>query len=170
MGAHPCRDLLFEPKRRWFVVHPIGHLGGSMLLGHPPSRIVVRVAIADAVAETRRALVVPVSQVDRDLTRRCDRASSRARHRPVAARFDFGAVARWTTACARFSCASGSPTNSTARAAASATRSDIGSAMPDVLRGQDHQPAGDESCVLARLEHPGQPVEPGVGVASRGST
>ena len=35
--------------------------------------------------------------------------------------FDFGAAARWMTAWARFSWASGRPTNSTARAAASAT-------------------------------------------------
>ena len=48
----------------------------------------------------------------------------------IAVRFDFGAVARWITACARLSWASGRPTNSTARAAASATTNAIGSAMP----------------------------------------
>ena len=36
--------------------------------------------------------------------------------------------------------------------------------LPDVLAGQDDQSAGDEPGVLARLEHPGQPVEAGVGV------
>ena len=44
-------------------------------------------------------------------------------------RFDFGAVARWTTAWARLSCASGRPTCSTAWAADTATTSAIGSAM-----------------------------------------
>ncbi len=45
-------------------------------------------------------------------------------------RFDFGAQARCTTAWAKLSWASGRPTNSTARAAASATTSAIGSASP----------------------------------------
>ncbi len=56
--------------------------------------------------------------------------SSKAFQMPTAVRFDLGAVARWTTAWARLSWASGKPTNSTARAAASATTSAIGSAMP----------------------------------------
>ena len=87
-----------------------------------------------------------------------------ARPRATVTRFDFGAQARCTTAWARLSWASGSPTNSTARAAASATTRASGSASPDVLAGQDDQPAGDEPGVLARLEHPGQPVEAGVGI------
>ena len=41
---------------------------------------------------------------------------------------------------------------------------------PDVLGGEDDEAAGDEPGVLARLEHPGQPVEAGVGIASLGST
>src|SRR5439155_1268210 len=41
-----------------------------------------------------------------------------------------GASARWITACARLIATSGSPTYSTARAAASAVRSDCGSASP----------------------------------------
>jgi hypothetical protein len=36
----------------------------------------------------------------------------------------------------------------------------------DVLRGQDDQPAGDEVDVLPRLQHAGQPVDGGVGVAA----
>ncbi len=36
--------------------------------------------------------------------------------------------------------------------------------LPDVLAGQDHQAPGDEPGVLTGLEHPGQPVEAGVGV------
>jgi hypothetical protein len=34
----------------------------------------------------------------------------------------------------------------------------------DVLGGEDHEAPGDEAGVLPRLEHAGQPVEPGVGV------
>ena len=83
-------------------------------------------------------------------------------------RFDFGAVARWTTAWARLSCASGSPTNSTARAAASATSRRMRVGHADVLGREDHQAPGDEAGVLARLEHAGQPVEAGVGIASPG--
>ncbi|RAO57977.1 hypothetical protein LUPAC06_02838 [Micromonospora saelicesensis] len=48
----------------------------------------------------------------------------------VVAEFDLGAVARWITAWARLSCASGNPTYSTAWAAAVATLSALGSAMP----------------------------------------
>src|SRR5690348_1757632 len=59
-----------------------------------------------------------------------DRTSSNARDSAAMVVFDFGAVARYTTAWARFNPASGSPTNSTARAAASATTSPIESAMP----------------------------------------
>ena len=36
----------------------------------------------------------------------------------------------------------------------------------DVLAGQDDEAPGDEAGVLARLEHAGQPVEAGVGVAA----
>ena len=39
-----------------------------------------------------------------------------------------------------------------------------GIGLPYVLAGQDHQSPGDEPGVLARLEHPGQPVEAGVGI------
>ena len=58
------------------------------------------------------------------------RTSERASQIASAERLLFGAVARWTTACARFSCASGSPTCSTAWAAETATTSACGSAMP----------------------------------------
>ena len=75
-------------------------------------------------------------------------------------------MARWTTACARLSCASGRPTNSTARAAASATTQAHRVGHADVLAGQDHQPAGDEAGVLPRFEHAGQPVEAGVGIGA----
>ena len=37
---------------------------------------------------------------------------------------------------------------------------------PDVLRGEDHEATRDEPRVLAGLEHPGEPVEPGVGVGA----
>ena len=37
---------------------------------------------------------------------------------------------------------------------------------PDVLGGEDHEATRDEPRVLAGLEHPGQPVEPGVGVGA----
>src|SRR5438270_71588 len=53
---------------------------------------------------------------------------------PAVTRLDFGAVARWTTAWARLSWASGRPTNSTARAAASATRRAVGPA-DEVVEG-----------------------------------
>ncbi len=46
------------------------------------------------------------------------------------AAFDFGARATYATACARLMRASGRPTNSTARAAATATSSARGSALP----------------------------------------
>ena len=58
------------------------------------------------------------------------RTSCWARPRATVTRFDFGAQARCTTAWARLSWASGSPTNSTARAAASATTRARGSASP----------------------------------------
>ena len=80
--------------------------------------------------------------------------------------FDFGAVARWMTACARGIRASGSPTKADAsqRGHRRLQRRRVGHA--DVLAGVDHQPAGDEARVLARLDHPGQVVQGGVDVAA----
>ncbi len=45
-----------------------------------------------------------------------------------------------------------------------------GVGQPDVLAGEDHQSARDEAGVLPRLQHPGQVVQRGVDVATRGST
>ena len=48
----------------------------------------------------------------------------------VVTALDFGAVARWTVACARLSAHSGKPISWTACAAAVAVCSAVGSAMP----------------------------------------
>ena len=48
----------------------------------------------------------------------------------VVTAFDFGAVAKWTVACAKVSFASGMPISATVCAAATAVCSAIGSAMP----------------------------------------
>ena len=53
----------------------------------------------------------------------------------------FRGVGQVDDGVARLSCASGSPTNSTARSL-SATRRDCGSAMPTSSRGEDHQAPG----------------------------
>ena len=42
----------------------------------------------------------------------------------------------------------------------------LGIGHPDVLAREDHEAARDEARVFARLEHPGEPVEPGVGIAA----
>ena len=42
----------------------------------------------------------------------------------------------------------------------------VGVGHPDVFGGQDHQPSGDEPRVLARRDHPGQPVQAGVDVGT----
>ena len=112
-------------------------------------------------------LVVGVAEVRRHLT--ADAVAHvlpsvpdrRARRGSTSARWRGGC-----TACARLSCASGSPTNSTAWAAASATSSAIGSAIPMSSDGEDHHAAGDEAGVLPRLEHAGEPVQPGVDVGA----
>ena len=72
-------------------------------------------------------------------------SSMRARRAPRVTGCDLGASARWTTAWARFSCASGSPTNSTARAAASAISRLSGIGHADVLARQDHQAPREEA-------------------------
>ena len=38
--------------------------------------------------------------------------------------------------------------------------------IADILAGEDHEPAGEEANVFAPLEHPGKPVETGVGIAA----
>ena len=83
---------------------------------------------------------------------------------PSAARLLFGAVARCTTAWARLSCASGSPTCSTAPGGGDGHEQRLRVGHAHVLAGQDDQAAGDEAGVLPRLQHAGQPVQPGVGV------
>ena len=77
----------------------------------------------------------------------------------------FGARRRWITACARLIAASGSPTYSTARAAASAARSACGSARPtsSLARMTSRR---DEARVLARFEHAREPVEARVGIGA----
>ena len=71
-------------------------------------------------------------------------------------------------ASARFSRASGSPTCSTAWAAADADQERPRVREADVLRRvHDHAPR-DESRVLARLEHASQPEEGGIGIGTRG--
>ena len=142
------------------VVHLLGDLDRPVLLRHPALGGVVRIDVPLAVPKVRGAR----RSANRADAPEPDRSGARARRpsrRPSATvlLFDFGAVARYTTAWARLSCASGSPTYSTACAAAVASGSASGSAMPDVLGGQDHEPAGDEAGVLAGLEHAGEPVE-----------
>ena len=88
------------------------------------------------------------------------------RRAPWSPQFDFGAVARWITAWARLSCASGRPTYSTAWAAAVATEQRLRVGHADVLAGEDHDPAGDEPGVLAGHQHPGQPVQRRVRVGA----
>ena len=84
----------------------------------------------------------------------------------VATALDLGASAMWIAAWARFSRASGRPTNSTAWAAATAACSAVGSAMSDVLAGVHDQPPGDEPRVLTGLDHPGQVVQGRVRVTA----
>ena len=117
LGRSPVR-----PWERRFVVRrrrrPRGGTAGAPSRGgrHEGSRI------RHPVPERRAPLVVGVPQRHRHLARsHALRTSSRAFQMPSAARLLLGAVARWTTAWARFSWASGRPTNSTAWAAASAT-------------------------------------------------
>ena len=85
---------------------------------------------------------------------------------PSALRFDLGAVARWTTAWARLSCASGRPTCSSGVGGGHRHDERLRVGLADVLAGQDDQAADDEAGVLAGLEHAGQPVEAGVGVGA----
>ena len=126
---------------------------------------------AVAVAELLRAAVVRVAQVAAAPGRSCRRGRRRwPRRSRVITAFDLGASASAIMAWARLSRASGMPISCTACAAATAVgqRGRVG--QPDVLAGQDDQPAGDEPGVLARLDHPGQVVQGGVDVASRGPT
>ena len=82
---------------------------------------------------------------------------------------DLGARASAIVAWARLIRPSGMPMKATASAAATAVvqRGRVG--QPDVLAGQDDQPAGDEPGVLPCRDHPGQVVQRGVD-PSRGST
>ena len=67
-------------------------------------------------------------------------------------------------ACDRLSCASGSPTCSSGVGGCDRHRQGSAVGESDVLAGEDHHPADDESGVLAGFEHPRQPVHGGVGV------
>ena len=109
--------------------------------------------------------VVGVAQVRRHRPRPARRGRRRCAA-PMAAvtAFDFGAVARWITAWARLSCASGRPTYSTACAAAVATVSAVGSAMPTSSLAKITIRRAMNRGVLAGDQHPGQPVQRGVHV------
>ncbi len=85
---------------------------------------------------------------------------------PRATRFDFGAVARCTTAWARLSCASGRPDELDGAGGGVGHDEAHRVGHADVLAGEDDEAAGDEAGVLAGLEHAGQPVEGGVGVGA----
>ena len=80
--------------------------------------------------------------------------------------FDFGARARWITACARLSCASGRPDELDGAGGGIGDHERLGIGEPDVLGREDHEPARDEPGVLARFEHAGEPVEAGVDVGA----
>ena len=75
-------------------------------------------------------------------------------------------TASMTVAWARAYWASGRPTQSRACAAATATSRARGSARPDVLRGEDDQPPGDEPRVLAGGDHRREPVQGRVGIVA----
>ena len=103
---------------------------GQVLLVDPAVGVVVRVAVLGAVAEFGRARVRRVAQVRGHLDESarlhgCRCRAERARHRVA-----LGHEREVSVAWASVSRASGSPTNSTARAAASATSSPRGSASP----------------------------------------
>ena len=73
--------------------------------------------------------------------------------------FDFGARQQWMTGLRQVQPRlPGSPTNSSARAAATAACSAVGSAIP-VFAGEDDEPPGDEPRILTRRDHPGQVVQ-----------
>ncbi len=137
-------------------------MGRAVLLDHPALRVVVRIVVAIAVAEPG-ALIVGIAQMSG--TSPSGPRSLLALSSAWYARFDFGAVARWTTACARLSWPrEARRTRRRRRPLGDEQARGIG--HPDVLRRRDHQAAGDEAGVLAGLEHARHPVERGVGVAA----
>ena len=81
--------------------------------------------------------------------------------------FDFEPRARYAAAWAKLRTHSGSPTRSTAAAAAVATASARGSAFPTSSDAEDDHPPGDEPRILAAFEHHGEVVERRVGVEPR---
>ena len=100
-GARRCAA---RHRVRWDGSSPRRPVVRGVLLGHHASGVVVRVAVAGAVAQAPRARVVGVAQVRRDragLARPARRRSPR--QMAVVTALDLGAVARWTTACARLS-------------------------------------------------------------------
>ena len=78
---------------------------------------------------------------------------------PSAARFDFGAVARWMHRLGQVELRLGQPDvlDRVSGGVGDEQRHRVG--HPDVLGGEDHQAAGDEAGVLPRLEHAGEPVQ-----------
>ncbi|GAB3279860.1 hypothetical protein GCM10027563_08360 [Parasphingorhabdus pacifica] len=91
----------------------------------------MRVLVALRVAQLVRTGVVTVAQVRRGTGPALPaRTSAIAASMAEMTAFDFGAVARWTVACANGSRPSGIPMNWTASAAATAAFIAVGSAIP----------------------------------------
>ena len=141
---------------------------GRYSCGTQPSGVVVRIDVALAVAERwpRRGSCASRRWLGTGPAGGCH---GRRPARPTARRlalFDLGASREVDDRVREVELASGIPTNSTARAAASATseRRRIGQA--DVLGREDHEAAGDVARVLTGFEHPREPVEPGVGIGA----
>ena len=126
----PVGQHRLVPAVARLVVPVPGQLVGPVLLVDEGVGSIVGVDVPLAVADGGRTPVVGIAQVAGHVPPGPSRTSRWASPRATVTRFDFGEQARCTTAWARLSWASGSPTNSTARAAASATTRASGSASP----------------------------------------
>ena len=149
------------------VVHPALERVRTILLETDPRGVVVRVDVALAVAEGGRPLVVGVAQVAGTswLTAGAHVGlgpPQRHRHgvglgRPGQVDHRFGQVERRL----------GQPDVLDGPGGGLGHEERLGIGQPDVLAGQDHHAPGQETGVLARLDHAGHPVEAGVGVGAR---
>ena len=169
--AHSASPPLSTPFDRRRLPRPVGFqyrsrvVGRPVLLLHPSLGLVVRIHVPVAVAQLRRARVMGVPEMGGDrargpVTHVLHRGADRGGHRVRLRRAWRGR----STACARLSCASGMPTNSTARAAASATTSPFGSAMPTSSDARITSRRAIRRGSSPAVDHAGEPVEAGVDV------
>ncbi len=144
--------------------------GGQVFLGHPSVRVVVRIDVALAVSEDLGPAVVRVPQVHRDGT---GPPVAHGVGRPAQRGDDAVALRRQAEVDHRVREVDrrlGQPDILHRAGGGLGDEDRLRIGETDVLAREDDHPARDVPRIFAGLQHPREPVEPGVGIGTAAET